>query len=363
VRIPVAAEGLPFIFPPAVAACILAWMGWPVVAGILAAVALAFLAFFRDPERTAPALPGAVLAPADGKVMGIAEVEDRWVGRAVRLSIFLSPLDVHVNRAPAAGLVRDVEYVPGRFLAAYKPEASEQNERCTVALEADVARLSVRQISGVLARRIVCRARPGDRLRTTAAVVAVAPRRAGAYVLTRYATVDVDGAPVSATDYGSVYLGVACDPEGELPRAPEASGDEAAGADAWTAEVPIPATLAHVYTECARIWNPIHTDPAVARQAGLSAILLHGTATLALAVSAALAREPRGAETPVARIACRFTGMVSLPSRLTVTGRAARAGDGGNRATFRAATPDGRAVLSGGWLDVGPSEPAPRSPR
>jgi len=139
-------------------------MGWPVVAGILAAVALAFLAFFRDPERTAPALPGAVLAPADGKVMGIAEVEDRWVGRAVRLSIFLSPLDVHVNRAPAAGLVRDVEYVPGRFLAAYKPEASEQNERCTVALEADVARLSVRQISGVLARRIVCRARPGDKL-------------------------------------------------------------------------------------------------------------------------------------------------------------------------------------------------------
>jgi len=160
----VAAEGLPFIFPPAVAACILAWMGWPAVAGILAAVALAFLAFFRDPERTAPALPGAVLAPADGKVMGIAEVEDRWVGRAVRLSIFLSPLDVHVNRAPAAGLVRDVEYVPGRFLAAYKPEASEQNERCTVALEADVARLSVRQISGVLARRIVCRARPGDKL-------------------------------------------------------------------------------------------------------------------------------------------------------------------------------------------------------
>jgi len=68
-----------------------------------------------------------------------------------------------------------------------------------------------------------------------------------------------------------------------------------------TTEVPIPATLAHVYTECARIWNPIHTDPAVARQAGLSAILLHGTATLALAVSAALAREPRGAETPVTR--------------------------------------------------------------
>ena len=163
-HIPVAAEGWPFIFPPAVAACILALMGWPIAAGVLTAVTLAFLAFFRDPERVVPTLPGAVLAPADGKVMGVVEVEDRWVGRAVRLSIFLSPLDVHVNRAPAAGIVRDVEYVSGRFLAAYKSEASEQNERCTVALESDVARLSVRQISGVLARRIVCRVRPGDKL-------------------------------------------------------------------------------------------------------------------------------------------------------------------------------------------------------
>jgi acyl dehydratase len=211
----------------------------------------------------------------------------------------------------------------------------------------------------VLHRRV----RPGDRLRTTAAVVAVAPRRAGAYVLTRYATVDADGAPVSVTDYGSVYLGVACDPEGNLPATPNASGGEPEGADTWTAEVPIPATLAHVYTECARIWNPIHTDPAVARRAGLSAILLHGTATLALAVSAALARESRGAETPVARVACRFTGMVSLPSCLTVTGRSARAGDGTAIVTFRATTPDGRAALSDGWLAVGPSDPTPRSPR
>ena len=207
------------------------------------------------------------------------------------------------------------------------------------------------------------RARPGDRLRTTASVVAVAPRRAGAYVLTRYATVDADGAPVSATDYGSVYLGVACDPEGDLPSAPVASRDEPKGADRWTAAIPIPATLAHVYTECARIWNPIHTDPAVARQAGLPAILLHGTATLALAVSAALAREPRGAETPVTRIACRFTGMVSLPSRLTVTGRSVRAGDGTSIVTFRATTPDGRAALSDGRLAVGPSDSSPRSPR
>jgi phosphatidylserine decarboxylase len=163
-RIPVAAEGWPFIFPPAIAACILAVVGWWVGALALALVTLAFLGFFRDPDRRPPGLPGAVLAPADGKVMAIAQVEDRWVGPATRVSIFLSPLDVHVNRAPLAGIVCDVEYVAGRFVAAYRPEASEGNERCTVALETDGGRVSVRQIAGVLARRIVCRVRPGDKL-------------------------------------------------------------------------------------------------------------------------------------------------------------------------------------------------------
>ena len=92
------------------------------------------------------------------------EIDDRWVGRAVRVSIFLSPLDVHVNRSPVAGLVEGVEYVAGRFLAAYRDEASELNERCTIALEGDAARVGVKQIAGVLARRIVCRVRAGDKL-------------------------------------------------------------------------------------------------------------------------------------------------------------------------------------------------------
>ena len=163
-RVPVAPEGWPFVFPPAAAACILALMGWWGAAVVFAVPALAFLGFFRDPERAAPDVRGAVLAPADGKVMGIAEVQDPWVGSAVRMSIFLSPLDVHVNRAPLAALVRGVEYTAGRFLAAYSEEASEVNERCTLLLEADSARVSVRQIAGVLARRIVCRVRPGDKL-------------------------------------------------------------------------------------------------------------------------------------------------------------------------------------------------------
>ena len=143
----------------------MAVMSWAGATTLFAVVALAFLGFFRDPDRTAPDLPGAVLAPADGRVMVITEALDSWVGPAVRVSIFLSPLDVHVNRAPIGGLVKNVEYVAGRFLAAYRPEASEQNERCAMSLDGDRARLTVTQISGVLARRIVCRVRPGDTVR------------------------------------------------------------------------------------------------------------------------------------------------------------------------------------------------------
>ena len=163
-RIPVAPEGWPFIVVPAVAACILAMIGWWPVAAVVGVVALACLGFFRDPERTPPAGPGLVLAPADGRVMRIDEVEDPWVGRAVRASIFLSPLDVHVNRSPMAGLVDSVRYEAGRFMAAYRDEASELNERCTIALEGDATRIGVKQIAGVLARRIVCRVRAGDKL-------------------------------------------------------------------------------------------------------------------------------------------------------------------------------------------------------
>jgi phosphatidylserine decarboxylase len=96
--------------------------------------------------------------------MAIAEVEDRWVGPATRVSIFLSPLDVHVNRSPVAGMVHDVAYARGGFAAAYRLEASEENERCTVALESDGGRVGVRQVAGVVARRIVCRVRRGDKL-------------------------------------------------------------------------------------------------------------------------------------------------------------------------------------------------------
>ena len=163
-RIPVAREGWPFIAVPAAIALGLALAGRRVLALPFAAASLASLGFFRDPERAVPALANAVLAPADGRVTAVDEALDPFVGAAVRVSIFLSPLDVHVNRAPIAGLVVDTAYTPGRFVAAYDPRAGEVNERNAVHLQGDAARVTVVQIAGVVARRIVCRVSPGDKL-------------------------------------------------------------------------------------------------------------------------------------------------------------------------------------------------------
>jgi phosphatidylserine decarboxylase len=163
-RLPVAREGWPFILGPAALAAALWVGGRRRLALPLMAASLASLGFFRDPEREVPAIPHAVLAPADGTVREVADDLDDFVGPARRVSIFLSPLDVHVNRAPIAGLVVGTTYTPGRFLAAWKAEASRVNERCAVHLQGDSARVTVVQIAGVVARRIVCRVGTGDKL-------------------------------------------------------------------------------------------------------------------------------------------------------------------------------------------------------
>ncbi len=163
-KVPLAREGWPFVAVPAALAAALALLGHRRLAVPFAAAAAASAGFVRDPERFAPTMPGAVLAPADGRVMGVEETADPFVGPAVRVSIFLSPLDVHVNRAPIAGLVVDTVYTPGRFLAAYDPDAGELNERCAVRLQGEGARVTVVQIAGVVARRIVCRVGAGDKI-------------------------------------------------------------------------------------------------------------------------------------------------------------------------------------------------------
>jgi phosphatidylserine decarboxylase len=163
-KLPVAREGWPFILVPGAVAVALAVMGRRALALPFAAASLASLGFFRDPERTPPALANAVLSPADGTVTSVDEAVDPFVGAAVRVSIFLSPLDVHVNRAPISGLVVATAYTRGRFVAAYNPEAGEVNERCTIRIQGESARVTVVQIAGVVARRIVCRVAAGDKV-------------------------------------------------------------------------------------------------------------------------------------------------------------------------------------------------------
>ena len=164
--------------------------------------------------------------------------------------------------------------------------------------------------------------RAGDVLGTKAQVVEVTPVKAGTLVVVRFETVDRRGTPVTTTSYGSIYRGVGCDGPGPVPR-PAPSFPPDAGAVRWEAHVNVGPHLAHVYTECARIWNPIHTDVAVARAAGLAGLILHGTATLALAVSRVVAHDLGGDPTRVRGVAVRFTGMVPLPSALVVRGREA----------------------------------------
>lgn len=163
-RVPVAREGWPFVAPLAGAAALLWAVGWRRGAAAAGLMTAACLGFFRDPERTPPRWPGAVLSPADGRVLEVRDVEDEFVGAATRIAVFLSPLDVHVNRVPLSGLVTDVERVPGRFVPAYRAAAAAVNERATVRIEGERGRVVVSQIAGALARRVVCRLRPGDRV-------------------------------------------------------------------------------------------------------------------------------------------------------------------------------------------------------
>lgn len=163
-RLPVAKEGWPFIIGPAVAAVGLTLLGHRRLAVPFWAASAASLGFFRDPERAIPAVSHGVLAPADGRVTSVEDAVDPFVGPSRRVAIFLSPLDVHINRAPIGGLVSDVLYTPGKFVAAYDPTAGEVNERCAVRIQGDDARVTVVQVAGVVARRIVCRVGAGDKL-------------------------------------------------------------------------------------------------------------------------------------------------------------------------------------------------------
>jgi len=167
----IAPEGWPFIVPGWALAVLGAawaargstWLWLPETVLLLVAVWL--LVFFRDPVRTGPRGPQYVIAPADGKIVDVAEVDEPMylTTRATRISIFMSVFDVHVNRYPATGGVELVRYNRGKFLHAASDKASLDNEQASVGLRTARGPLLVRQIAGVIARRIVTDAGPGDR--------------------------------------------------------------------------------------------------------------------------------------------------------------------------------------------------------
>ena len=183
-RLPLAKEGLPFIVVAALLAVAALWWvrhgGWGIRAAapiVLAAAALFVVWFFRDPERTAPPGEDRVVSPADGRVMSVGPVavreDDFLAGHAgggdddrvmTRVTIFLSVFNVHVQRAPLAGRIGGYAYREGRYLPAWESEASRQNEQASLAIETAAGPVVVRQIAGLVARRIVTYARVGDRV-------------------------------------------------------------------------------------------------------------------------------------------------------------------------------------------------------
>jgi phosphatidylserine decarboxylase len=160
--------GLPFVGGAwLIALAGYAYAGW-VFALPFFALGAFFAFFFRDPERLSPDEAHAVLSPADGRVKYVGDPEPGVAppGEWKQISIFLSPMDVHVNRIPASGTVTRVSYTPGKFLPAYRHEAAAVNERSEVWIDrGDGQTVVARQVVGILARRVVCRARVGEHVR------------------------------------------------------------------------------------------------------------------------------------------------------------------------------------------------------
>ncbi len=166
VGIPVAKEGIPFIGAAVGVTLITGWLGWTIVA-VGGAILTLFVAwFFRNPYRVVPQGLRLVVAPGDGKVIAIdEEFEPRFIkDRSIRVTIFLNVFDVHINRIPCEGVVEQVQYQPGLFLVASRPDATLRNEQNALMIRTvQGAKVLCVQVAGLIARRIVCWISPGDR--------------------------------------------------------------------------------------------------------------------------------------------------------------------------------------------------------
>lgn len=152
-------EGFPFVIVPAILALILGGLGFWIAAAIFVLIAGFMAFFFRDPYRVVPNQPGIVVSAADGRVTRVEETE---TGKFI--SVFLSPLDVHINRSPIGGEITKVDYVHGKKLPATSNKASYENERNSLTIVNDEITVKCTQIAGIVARRIVCWNKEGDSL-------------------------------------------------------------------------------------------------------------------------------------------------------------------------------------------------------
>lgn len=162
----IAKEGWPFIAAALFTAILvhfLAGFGWALFFWIVAAFVLQF---FRDPPREIPAVPNAVLSPADGRIVAVEKVEDPYLKRdAIKVSVFMNVFNVHSNRSPIDGEIRDKWYFPGKFINADLPKASVENERNALWIRADNgADVTCVQVAGLIAKRILCHVMPGEHL-------------------------------------------------------------------------------------------------------------------------------------------------------------------------------------------------------
>ncbi len=195
--------------------------------------------------------------------------------------------------------------------------------------------------------------RPPETLTTTATVVAAEARRPGTYEVVRLDTIDAGGAPVATTFMGSLFLGVPLDgapvpAEVVAPVVPSSDGTEA-----WSDhEIAVSEVAAHVYAECARIHNPIHTDEAVAQAAGLPGPILHGTATLALAISTVVDTAAGGDPSAIRRLGCRFGAMVPMPDCIVVGVGEPTDTEAGPAVGFQVRNGGGELAISDAWVTL-----------
>jgi phosphatidylserine decarboxylase len=156
-------ESIPFIIVPLILAFLSVALGLWYISGLFLFIALFMAFFFRDPKREPPSDPNVVVAPADGRVTRVRLLSQNENAATV-ISIFLSPLDVHINRSPIAGKITDIVYSPGKFLMATNQKASLVNEQNILTIEGEKVTVVCKQIAGILARRVVCWKEKGDNL-------------------------------------------------------------------------------------------------------------------------------------------------------------------------------------------------------